>query len=161
MRDTTKNFEIISKKPTKTPAISPKLIAPCGMNCRLCRTFTRERKPCSGCRGDDSFKSKSCVECKIKNCEEMAKSKSKYCFACYSFPCDKLTHLDKRYKTKYCMSMISNLENIRKFGIRHFVRAEKERWACPKCGEMLCVHKPQCLYCQYTWNEKSGKLPGH
>jgi hypothetical protein len=26
---------------------------------------------------------------------------------------------------------------------------------------MLCVHKPQCLYCQHTWHEESGKSPGH
>jgi hypothetical protein len=26
---------------------------------------------------------------------------------------------------------------------------------------MLCVHKPQCLYCQHTWHEELGKSPGH
>ncbi len=54
------------------------------------------------------------------------KAKAKYCFCCDSFPCVRLNHLDKRYRTKYGMSMIDNLENIRKFGIRHFIRNEKE-----------------------------------
>jgi rubrerythrin len=49
------------------------------------------------------------------------------------------------------MSMIDNLENIQKSGIRQFVRNEKERWKCPVCGEILSVHKPQCLYCQHKW----------
>jgi hypothetical protein len=49
------------------------------------------------------------------------------------------------------MSMIGNLENIREFGIRQFIRNEKERWSCPECSELLCVHYPQCLYCQHTW----------
>ncbi len=75
----------------------------------------------------------------------------KYCFCCDSFPYDRLNRLDKRYRTKYGMSMIDNLENIRKFGIKHFIRNEKERWSCPECGEILCVHKPQFLYGQHTW----------
>ena len=140
-----------SKRSTKTTAISTKLIAPCGMNCRLCLAFTRDKKPCPGCRGDDSLKSKSCVVCRMKNCDKIVNAKVKYCFGCDSFPCDRLNHLDKRYKTKYGMSMIANLESIRNFGIRHFIRNEKERWSCPECVELLCVHKPQCLYCQHTW----------
>lgn len=151
MRAPTTNLEMTSKRSAKATAISTKLIAPCGMNCRICRAYTRDKKPCPGCRGEDSHKSKSCVVCRIKNCEKMANGKAKYCFDCDSFPCVRLNHLDKRYRTKYGMSMIDNLENIRKIGIRHFIRNEKERWSCPKCGEILCVHKPQCLYCQYTW----------
>ena len=140
-----------SKRPTKTTAISTKLIAPCGMNCRLCIAYTRDKKPCPGCRGDDSLKTKVRITCRIKNCEKIVNSKVKYCFSCDSFPCSRLNHLDKRYRAKYGMSMIENLENIRKFGIRHFIRSEKERWSCPGCGEILCVHKSQCLYCQLTW----------
>jgi hypothetical protein len=136
---------------TKQTAISMKLIAPCGMNCRLCSAFTRDKNPCPGCQSDDRLKSKSCVACQIKNCEKLVNAKVKYCFGCGSFPCARLKHLDKRYRTKYGMSMIGNLESIRDFGIRHFMRAEKEKWRCPKCGEMLCIHKLQCLYCQHTW----------
>jgi hypothetical protein len=140
-----------SKRSKKTTAISAKLIACCGMNCRLCSAFTRDKKPCPGCRGDDSLKSKSCVACRIKNCETIAKARVKYCYSCDAFPCIKLNHLDKRYRTNYGMSMIGNLANIKKLGIRQFIRNEKERWICPKCGETLCVHKPQCLHCQHTW----------
>jgi len=127
------------------------LIAPCGMNCRLCRAYIRDKKACPGCRGSDSFKSKACVTCRIKNCEKIMKEGFKYCFSCGSFPCARLHHLDKRYRTKYGMSMLDNLENIRKFGIMHFVGSEKERWTCPECGEIICVHKPQCLSCGYKW----------
>lgn len=139
------------KRSTKGTAIPTRLIAPCGMNCRLCRAFTRDRKPCPGCRGDDSLKSKSCVGCRIKNCEKIMRAKAKYCLGCDSLPCDRLKHLDKRYRTKYGMSMIDNLECIGRFGIRQFIRAEKERWRCPQCGGLLCVHTSQCLYCQHTW----------
>ncbi len=135
----------------KTSTIPTTLIAPCGMNCRLCRAYIREKKACPGCRGDDSLKSKACVTCKIKNCEEIAKGKVKFCFSCDSFPCAKLNHLDKRYRTNYGMSMIDNLMNLRELGIRHFIRNEKERWTCPRCSEIICVHKPHCLSCQYQW----------
>lgn len=37
--------------------------------------------------------------------------------------------MDKRNRTKYGMSMISNLENIRRFGITHFIGAEKKSGA--------------------------------
>jgi predicted RNA-binding Zn-ribbon protein involved in translation (DUF1610 family) len=49
------------------------------------------------------------------------------------------------------MSMMGNLEDIKRFGIRRFIRNEKERWACPECGEIICVHKPQCISCGYQW----------
>ena len=134
-----------------TNKIRTTLIAPCGMNCRLCRAYTRDRKACPGCRGDDSLKSKGCVACIIKNCEKIIKGRVKYCFSCDRFPCVVLNHLDNRYRTKYTMSMIDNLKNIREFGIRDFVKNEKEKWACPECGEIICVHKENCIFCGYKW----------
>jgi hypothetical protein len=136
---------------TKTSTIPAALIAPCGMNCRLCRAFGRDKKACPGCRGDDSFKSNACISCRIKNCEMIVSAEVDYCFGCDNFPCDRLNHLDRRYRTKYGMSMIDNLQIISEFGIKYFIRTEKERWACPQCGELLCVHKPNCLYCQHKW----------
>ena len=47
--------------------------------------------------------------------------------------------------------MIDNLENININGIRNFVRQEKERWACSKCGETICVHIERCIFCGYKW----------
>jgi hypothetical protein len=49
------------------------------------------------------------------------------------------------------MSMIDNLEIISETGIRHFIRNEKEKWSCSECGRLICVHKPQCLYCGHKW----------
>lgn len=123
------------------------LIAPCGMNCRLCRAYMRDRNACPGCRDDDSVKPKTRVTCRIKNCEKLRQGKGRYCFGCDMFPCDRLRHLDERYRTRYGMSMIDNLGTIRKFGMGAFLRKEKEKWTCPGCGQLLCVHKPQCLSC--------------
>jgi hypothetical protein len=81
----------------------------------------------------------------------MVQTRCKYCFGCDSFPCARLKNLDKRYRTKYGMSMIDNLGDIRKFGIRRFIRNEKERWTCPECGQAICVHRPQCPFCLQKW----------
>jgi hypothetical protein len=127
------------------------LIAPCGMNCALCRAYGRDRRACPGCRGADTNKSKSCVTCKIKNCETRISSGAEFCFQCKQFACHKIEQIDRRYRAKYGMSMIENLKNIQKLGLEHFVKSEKAKWACPECGEPLCVHKENCISCGYEW----------
>lgn len=140
----------------KTNAIATELIAPCGMNCRLCMAYVREKSVCPGCRRDRDTKSQYCVTCRIKNCERLADGNAKYCFGCDSFPCARLKQLDKRYRTKYGMSMIENIKCIRNQGIRHFIRSEKDRRACPACGALICVHRPQCLSCGCKRPESSA-----
>lgn len=123
------------------------LIAPCGMNCGICMAYLREKNKCPGCRLFNAKEPVSIARCKIKNCEVIQKDKIKYCFECNSFPCKNLKHLDKRYQTKYNMSMIENLNNIEKLGIRAFVKNEKMRWSCSECGGTICVHKGYCYSC--------------
>jgi len=122
-------------------------IAPCGMNCGICMAYLRVKNKCPGCRVEDSNKAISVIRCKIKNCEVIQKGKVKFCFGCDNFPCKNLKHMDKRYRTKYNMSVIENLENIQRFGIRKFVINEKIRWACSECGGTICVHRQYCYNC--------------
>src|SRR5689334_14278289 len=129
------------------------LIAPCGMNCGICMAYLRDKNKCSGCRETTLGKPVTRLECKIKNCEFFQNTNSRYCFQCKKFPCNRLKHLDKRYRTKYSMSMIENLDNIREFGIRQFLRNEKERWACSECGGTICVHKAFCYSCGKSDNK--------
>jgi hypothetical protein len=133
-------------------SIPTNLIAPCGLNCRLCYAYNREKNPCSGCRGDDNLKSEYCITCKIKNCEKLADGKAKYCVSCSEFPCAKINRLEKRYTTKYATSVIGNLNMIKESGIKRFIVSEKERRACPRCGKLICVHKPVCLTCGCKWH---------
>lgn len=77
--------------------------------------------------------------------------KHKNCFNCSKFPCARLRKLDERYRTKYGMSMIANLEEINAIGIDAFVKQERRRWACPQCGSLICVHRPNCLSCGQVW----------
>ena len=123
------------------------LIAPCGMNCGICRGYLREKNKCPGCRGIDVNKPVTRSKCKIKNCSELKINNLKFCIKCKRFPCKKINQLDKRYRTKYNMSMIENLQDIGKLGIRKFVINEKKRWDCSKCGFPICVHSGCCFNC--------------
>ena len=127
-------------------AIDPKLIAPCGMNCAVCMGYLRPKNRCDGCNGEDRTKLKACSVCRIKNCAKLGDG-AQYCFACEQFPCARLKHLDKRYRTNYGMSMIDNLHAIEKKGIAAFVKGEARRWQCPQCGARLSVHRDTCLAC--------------
>jgi len=45
------------------------------------------------------------------------------------------------------MSMMENLENIKRLGKEKFLESENERWKCPECGGLICVHRGYCLQC--------------
>jgi hypothetical protein len=133
------------------------LIAPCGINCILCRAYIKEKMKCPGCRDDSKVKLITCVTCKIKNCGKLKIGDKKFCFACSEYPCDRIKHLDKRYRTKYGTSVIANLLFIKKNGINEFLKAENIKWKCPTCGERICMHKPHCVSCGYAWNKIQSK----
>jgi hypothetical protein len=128
------------------------MIAPCGMNCGICIGHLRERKPCGGCfKNNDENKPKVCRSCSIVNCEYLAETESGFCYDCKKYPCTRLKNLDKRYRTKYRMSMIDNLEYIEKWGLLKFVESEQNRWKCRECGEIICVHRTSCFKCGTEW----------
>jgi len=134
------------------------LIAPCGMNCGICIGHLRDRKPCGACfKIDDVNKPKHCRSCSIANCEFLEKTKSGYCYECEKYPCRRLKNLDKRYRLKYGMSMIGNLNFIKDAGLEKFILNEEERWRCKNCGSGLCVHRDFCLNCNAVRNKSEIK----
>ena len=90
--------------------------------------YLRDKNKCPGCRCIESEKtSEYRRNCIIKNCDQLKKNNWKYCSdKCESFPCKRLKNLDKRYKTKYNMSMIENLESIKKNGIMKFISNQEK-----------------------------------
>jgi len=132
-------------------ALVPELIAPCGMDCGLCMGYVRDKNRCLGCRAGDEGKAKSCLACSIRTCEVIQSGESAFCgSACERFPCPRLKRLDARYRAKYRMSMLENLQVISEKGVEAFVVSEQERWACPECGGLQCVHTPECVYCGHV-----------
>ncbi len=128
------------------------LIAPCGMNCALCASYLAmkydlkkqgfQKSYCAGCRP----RGKNCAFMK-KRCELLGKGLVKFCFECADFPCRRLKTLDKRYRTKYHMSMIENLVYIKENGIELFLNKEEEKWRCPECGGVISCHNGLCYGC--------------
>ena len=147
-----------------------KLIAPCGMNCSVCIAHQAmvndldkkgfHRTYCPGClpRG------KNCTFMKHQ-CDLVGKGLVRFCSECGKFPCARLKNLDKRYRTKYHLSMIENLEFIQKNGMPSFLEKEEAKWRCPDCGGEICCHNGLCLKCdldklrrnrKYRWDEETG-----
>ncbi len=128
--------------------MEPLLIAPCGMNCEICIGYIREKNKCPGCNAMNEENATYCRKCTLKNCPILKDRNLKFCSdACEKYPCTRLKNLDKRYRTKYGMSMLENLVIIKNVGVEKFVESEQNRWKCPKCGELLCVHRIDCLKC--------------
>jgi len=116
------------------------------------------KRYCSGCRP----RGKNCTFMK-KHCDLLGKGLVQFCYECEKFPCSRLKDLDKRYRTKYHMSMIENLEFIKEHGMERFLEKEEAKWRCPECGEVICCHNGLCLNCgldklrqnkKYRWDEE-------
>jgi len=142
---------------------SKELVAPCGMNCAICSGYLALkhevktkgiRMPyCKGCRP----RGKICAFLK-KKCELLLNNKVRFCYECKNFPCDKLLHLDKRYRTYFRMSMVENLKTIKEEGIQEFLKMEEEKWKCPECGGVICCHNGICFNCSLDRLKKKKKL---
>ena len=142
---------------TDPSALEPNMISPCGMNCSLCLAYQRPKDRCPGCRKEDPNKPKSCQSCIIYNCETIRDNRSHFCYECERMPCKRLKQLDKRYRTKYGMSMIANLTEIKERGMEAFLADQAERYTCPSCGSLRCVHRPRCLNCGEEWDHNQGQ----
>ncbi len=144
------------------------LIAPCGMNCGLCISYQAmkldlnkhgfKRSYCPGCRP----RGKNCLHMRGK-CDLIGNGLVHFCSECNSFPCKRLQALDKRYRTKYHLSMIENLKAIELGGFELFLDQEAVKWRCPECGGTICCHNGLCLECdldklrrnkKYRWGEE-------
>jgi len=128
----------------KSKKISPALIAPCGMNCHICHAFLREKNKCPGCNNLKIVDKKNGYhkKCVIRNCQILQQNNWQYCSnKCDKFPCTRLKNLDKRYRTKYGMSMIENLSYIEKNGIDAFIKHEEKKWI--KGDKIFCVHRKE------------------
>jgi hypothetical protein len=139
------------------------LVAPCGMNCALCSGYLALkhdlkgkgiRMPyCEGCR----TRGKICSFLK-KKCELLLSGKVEFCYECNAFPCKRLRHLDARYRTHFHMSLIENLEFIKKSGMPAFLVHQRKKWQCPTCNNMICCHNGICFNCDLQKLRTKKKL---
>jgi hypothetical protein len=127
------------------------LVAPCGMNCGICKAYLaysrgvpRKRGSvthCSGCRPRDK-------NCFIKRgCSKLSKNQVRFCYECEQMPCANLDRVDRRYRLRYAMSMVSNLRELEEKGMESFLKTQAAKYKCPVCGDVTSVHDGKCYVC--------------
>jgi hypothetical protein len=140
--------------------MDPSLIAPCGMNCALCSKYlawlANPESPaaCEGCRASDR-------RCSIlkKACRRLRNHEVEFCYQCEEFPCERLERLDRRYRTRYGMSLVNNLRRIRANGLEWFLEEQERRWRCTRCGGIVCVHTGRCSSCNVEHTRPQQRRP--
>lgn len=134
--------------------IDSMLIAPRGMNCALRAGYLSFKNDirsegvrmisCAGCR----IRNKKCAFLK-KACPKLSTGELVFCYECTSFPCGRLRTIDKRYRARYRMSMIDNLNFIRENGMAKFIESQEKTWKCSNCGELRSCHNGLCFKCDF------------
>jgi hypothetical protein len=135
-------------------AMDVELVAPCGMNCGICKSYLAYSRGvpaergkvshCLGCRVRD----KNCAFIK-RNCPRKVGKQLKSCLECAEMPCQRLMHLDEHYRARYDMSMVENLKEIKKKGMAEFLKSQQAKYRCPSCGDVVSVHDGKCYACGY------------
>ncbi len=69
-------------------------------------------------------------------------------------PCERLAHLDEKYRERYGMSMVANLKEIKANGMDAFLARQREKYKCPTCDDVVSVHDGVCYQCKAN---KAGK----
>ena len=89
------------------------LIAPCGMNCGICKAYLAFSRGVPYKKGEVSH----CTSCLVRNkncafikraCEKLRKNQNRFCYECADMPCKELANLDEHYSARYSTSMVEN-----------------------------------------------------
>ena len=131
------------------------MIAPCGLNCALCKRALLADDLCPGCNGPDEHKPDYCAtKCGVPRCEKRKTLPDRFCDQCPDYPCADIMEKETRYANAYRMleSPIGNLAYIRQHGMEAFLKRETERYTCPDCGGTICIQQSVCAVCgkRYT-----------
>ena len=157
----------------KQDRITAEMIAPCGLDCSLCKRALAKENPCPGCLGPDAQKPAFCSEkCGIIRCRKRKENGYAYCDECPDYPCGDVTEKETRYTSRYPLyeSPGKNLRDIREKGMERFLEDERAQWTCKECGHIVSVQTGICSGCgrQYgalvipingdTWRIENGMV---
>ncbi len=143
---------------------SAELVAPCGMNCALCRAYLAYSRGvpkkkgqvshCTGCR----VRNKQCAFVK-RDCQKLRCGEIQFCYQCIEMPCRRLSRIDEHYRARYGISFIENIKEIQTKGIEAFLAGQQKKFSCPSCGDVVSVHDAKCYKCGYQGEKPKGKNP--
>jgi hypothetical protein len=147
-----------------TKALTPELIAPCGMDCGICKAhlaYSRgvpykkgEVSHCTGCL----VRNKNCAFIK-RDCKKVRKKQIRFCYQCQDMPCKELIKLDALYRARYGMSMVENQNMIKEKGMEFFLESQARRYRCPGCGDVISVHDGKCYACGFQADKPKSNNP--
>ena len=101
----------------KNERITARMIAPCGLDCSICKRALAETDPCPGCLGPDEHKPEFCAKkCGIILCAKRRENGYEYCDECPDYPCGDVMEKENRYTSKYPLyeSPKKNLQELLK-----------------------------------------------
>lgn len=130
------------------PKIEHKMVAVCGMNCKVCYkhlAIGNHTKSCHGCKFQDETLPHSCRNCKLVSCAN--EKKIAYCYQCDLFPCKRIKNLEKSYLKRYDVSLVKNSRMIKENGIETFLQQDRKKWTCQKCNGIISLHDKVCSHC--------------
>lgn len=107
---------------------------PCGLYCAACGA-----PDCLGCLSDnvDNW----VEQCKFRNC---SREKSvDFCCFCSDYPCTELREF-MNDQWPHHWTMESNLEYIKKNGVKKWLKAQKKEWSCNSCSKEIKWYQKKC-----------------
>ncbi len=141
----------------KNDRINAGMIAPCGLDCAICKRALAETDPCPGCLGPDEHKPEFCAKrCGIILCGKRRENGYRFCDECPDYPCGDVLEKENRYTSAYPLyeSPKKNLQAIREKGMEAFIADERNQWTCGECGHVVSVHTGVCSGCGKQYGAK-------
>jgi len=131
---------------------TPELLAPCGINCGVCKAYLAYSRGVLKKRGSVTH----CLGCLPRNkncfikrgCAKLSKNMVRFCFQCNTMPCSNLDRVDRRYREHYGISLVGNLREIEENGLEAFLKSQEAKYKCPECGDVISVHDRKCYLCR-------------
>ncbi|MGB2698538.1 MAG: DUF3795 domain-containing protein, partial [Candidatus Zixiibacteriota bacterium] len=131
----------------------------CGLYCGACAVLLANEKgevekkakewrmkpeelKCHGCKTETI--ATFCVTCELKKCAE--DKNVDYCFQCAEYPCARLLEF-KNDKHPHHSIVLKNLKFISEKGRDRWLKEQKARWSCPKCGAKFSWYDKTCQNC--------------
>lgn len=56
-------------------------------------------------------------------------------------------NLEKSYKQRYQVSLVDNSLNAKERGLTQFMKQDRRRWTCRRCGGVISLHDQECSEC--------------
>ena len=132
----------------------PELVAPCGINCGVCKWYLAYSRGvpkekgkvshCAGCRPREK-------NCFIKRgCKKLLANQVQFCHECTEMPCKNLARLENRYRERYATSLVGNLNELKENGMEQFLKNQETRSKCSNCGDVISINDRKCYACGKT-----------